>query len=78
MSLKKDSVIECTIESLAFGGRGVARVDGMAIFVAGGLPGDKVSARIVRGKKRFAEAVAEEIITPSEHRVKPRCVHFGQ
>ena len=33
MSLKKDSVIECTIESLAFGGRGVARVDGMAIFV---------------------------------------------
>ena len=78
MSLKKDSVIECTIESLAFGGRGVARVDGMAIFVAGGLPGDTVSARIVRAKKRFAEAVAEEIITPSEHRVKPRCVHFGQ
>jgi len=78
MPMKKDSVIECTIESLAFGGRGVARVDGMAIFVAGALPGDTVSARIVKAKKRFAEAVTEEVITPSEHRVKPKCAHFGE
>jgi 23S rRNA (uracil1939-C5)-methyltransferase len=78
MSLKKDTIIDCTIESLAFGGRGVARVDGMAVFVAGGLPGDTVSARIVRAKKRFAEAVVEKIVTPSEHRVKPACIHFGE
>ncbi|QJB55387.1 23S rRNA (uracil(1939)-C(5))-methyltransferase RlmD [Pseudodesulfovibrio sp. zrk46] len=77
MSLQKDSVIECTIESLAYGGRGVGRVDGMAVFVAGGLPGDTVTARVIKAKKRFAEAVLEEIVTPSEHRVEPQCPHFG-
>jgi 23S rRNA (uracil1939-C5)-methyltransferase len=77
MSLEKESVIECSIESLAYGGRGVARVDGMAVFVAGGLPGDKVKARIVKSKKRFAEGVVEEIITPSDKRVEPACKHFG-
>lgn len=78
MPLKKDTVIECSIESLAYGGRGVARFDGMAIFVAGGLPGDTVSARIIRAKKRFAEAVVEEVLTPSELRVEPVCPHFGE
>lgn len=77
MPIKKDSVIECVIESLAYGGRGVGRVDGMAVFVAGGLPGDTVKARIIRAKKRFAEAVLEEIVTPSDRRVEPACPHFG-
>ncbi len=77
MPLEKDSVIECEIESLAYGGRGVARVDGMAVFVAGGLPGDTVSARIVKAKKRFAEAVTESVVKPSEHRVDAVCPHFG-
>ena len=77
MPLKKDDVVRCEIESLAFGGRGVARVDGMAVFVAGGLPGDTVDARMVRVKKRFAEGVAEAVVEPSPHRVTPRCKHFG-
>ncbi len=77
MPLKKDDIVQCTIESLAFGGRGVARVDGMAVFVAGGLPGDTVKARIVRAKKRFAEAETETVVTPSAHRVKAECPHFG-
>ena len=78
MPLQKDEIIECSIESLAFGGRGVAHVDGMAVFVAGGLPGDTVTARVVKAKKRFAEAVLESVITPSDRRVKPKCAHFGQ
>ena len=77
MPLMKDDVVRCAIESLAFGGRGVAKVDGMAVFVAGGLPGDTVDARIVRVKKRFAEGVAETVAEPSPHRVVPRCKHFG-
>ncbi|EGB14836.1 RNA methyltransferase, TrmA family [Pseudodesulfovibrio mercurii] len=77
MPLQKDDVIECSIESLAFGGRGVAHVDGMAVFVAGGLPGDTVTARVVKAKKRFAEAVLERVTAPSPHRVEPKCAHFG-
>ncbi|WP_207261678.1 23S rRNA (uracil(1939)-C(5))-methyltransferase RlmD [Desulfovibrio sp. Huiquan2017] len=78
MPLQKDDIIECSIESLAFGGRGVAHVDGMAVFVAGGLPGDTVTARVVKAKKRFAEAVLETVVAPSPHRVEPKCPHFGQ
>ena len=78
MPMQKDEIIECSIESLAFGGRGVAHVDGMAVFVEGGLPGDTVTARVVKAKKRFAEAVLESVVTPSSHRVKPKCPHFGQ
>lgn len=78
MPLEKDSVIECTIESLAYGGRGVGRVDGMAVFVAGGLPGDTVTARVTKAKKRFAEAKMESVVTPSDKRVEPVCAHFGE
>lgn len=78
MPLKKDDTIECAIESLAFGGRGLARVDGMAVFVTGGLPGDTVAVRVTRVKKRFAEGVAKEILVPSSHRVAPLCPHFGR
>lgn len=74
----KDGLIQCAIDSLAFGGRGVARVDGMAVFVTGGLPGDECMARVTRVKKRFAEARLETLITPSDLRVKPRCAHFGE
>ncbi|WFS61973.1 23S rRNA (uracil(1939)-C(5))-methyltransferase RlmD [Pseudodesulfovibrio thermohalotolerans] len=77
MPLQKDDVIECSIESLAFGGRGVAHVDGMAVFVAGGLPGDTVTARVVRAKKRFAEAELDTVVKPSSSRVEPKCPHFG-
>lgn len=77
MPLEKDSVIECEIESLAYGGRGVARVDGMAVFVAGGLPGDTVTARVTKAKKRFGEARMESVVKPSEKRVEPACKHFG-
>ncbi len=77
MPLEKNSVIECTIESLAYGGRGIGHVDGMAVFVTGGLPGDVVTARIVKSRKRFAEAILESVVSPSRQRVEPICPHFG-
>ena len=52
--VKKGDSIELEIESLAFGGKGVAKVDGLAIFVERTIPGQKVLARIVKKKKSFA------------------------
>jgi 23S rRNA (uracil1939-C5)-methyltransferase len=66
-----------SIESLAHDGRGVARVDGKAVFVAGALPGERVMARQVKRHRRFDEAVAVEVLEPAAGRVAPRCVHFG-
>ena len=70
--------LEVEIESLAFGGRGVARAEGFVLFVAGGLPGDRVLAEVTKGKKRFAEARTVELLRPGAERVEDRCVHGGE
>ena len=77
MTIQKDDTMECSIESLAFGGAGVARVDGMAVFVQGALPGQRVAARVTKAKKRFAEAVVVEVLGRSPHQVDPACPHYG-
>jgi 23S rRNA (uracil1939-C5)-methyltransferase len=66
------------VESLAHGGRGVARSDGYVVFVSGALPGDRVRARLARAKRDFAEAVVVEMVRPSPDRVPERCRHGGE
>jgi len=75
MALKKGSEVELKIDSTAFKGKGVGRVDGMAVFVPGTAPGDTVKARITRKKKKFVEAKLLQIKEPSPLRIKPRCSH---
>jgi 23S rRNA (uracil1939-C5)-methyltransferase len=70
--------LEVEIDSLAFGGRGVARADGMVIFVAGALPGDRVRAEVTKAKRRFAEARTVELLRPGADRIADRCVHGGE
>jgi 23S rRNA (uracil1939-C5)-methyltransferase len=65
------------IESLDLEARGVARHEGKVVFVRGALPGESVSARIVRRKPRFDVAEIEQVFRPSTLRVTPRCPHFG-
>jgi 23S rRNA (uracil1939-C5)-methyltransferase len=75
---RRGEELELEIESLAFGGRGLARAEGLVVFVAGALPGDRVRAEITKAKKRFAEARAVEILQPGEERVADACVHDGE
>ena len=75
---RRGEQFEAEIESLAFGGRGVARLEGQVIFVAGALPGDRVRAEITKAKRRFAEARAVELLRPSSERVAESCVHEGE
>ncbi len=75
---RRGELLEVEIDSLAFGGRGVARVDGYVVFVAGGLPGDLVRAEITKPKGRFAEARAVELLRPGNDRVANRCLHEGE
>lgn len=69
--------LELTIESLAFGGAGVSRLNGYVVFVRGGVPGDRVRAVVGRAKRAFAEAQATEILYPSPERIAPRADHPG-
>jgi 23S rRNA (uracil1939-C5)-methyltransferase len=72
----RDQEVELSIESLAFGGNGVARLNGFVVFVRRGLPGDRVRARVTKVQRRHAEALAVEVLEPSALRVEAPCAHY--
>jgi 23S rRNA (uracil1939-C5)-methyltransferase len=72
----KDEELELRIDSLAYGGNGVARLNGFVVFVRRGLPGDLVRARVTKVKKGFAEATAVEVVEASAARVEAPCAHY--
>ncbi len=74
--VKMHEELELDVESLAFGGNGVARKDGFVVFVRRGLPGDRVRARVTKVKRGFAEAIATDVLTPGPQRVDAPCAHF--
>ncbi len=64
---------QVTIEKLVHGGQGLAQLaDGRKVFVWGALPGELANVRIIKAKRSFAEAIAEEIVRPSDVRVPAR------
>ncbi len=75
--VKKGQEIELVIEKLAFGGKGIARINGMTIFVDQTIPGDHVVARIYRRKKRYAEARVLDRMISSQDRITPPCPYSG-
>lgn len=70
-------IADLSIESLAYGGNGLGYHDGKVIFVPQTAPGDRISCRVVRSKKRYAEARIEKILEPSAGRCHPPCPVFG-
>ncbi len=72
----KDQELELHVDSLAFGGNGVARLNGFVVFVRRGLPGDTVRARVTKVKRSHAEALAVEVVEPSDKRVEAPCAHY--
>lgn len=75
---RKGDTVELAVHTLAFGGKGVARVGDFVIFVNGAVPGDIVRALITKSKKRYAEARVIDTVEPSPNRVTARCSSFGQ
>jgi 23S rRNA (uracil1939-C5)-methyltransferase len=69
--------LELTVDTLAHGGNGVARLDGYVVFVAGALPGDRVRAVVGKSKRAYAEARTIEILEPSPDRIAPVADHPG-
>src|SRR5205809_3412131 len=71
-------IVDLEIEDIAFGGKGVAREKGKAIFFPYTIEGELVSAEIVREKKQFSEAELVEVKQNSPDRVEPQCPYFGR
>lgn len=72
-----NDTLQLTISDIAFGGKGVARHDGKVFFVPFVAPGDVVTVRVVKQKKKFAEAELVSVDQPSPDRVEPPCPYFG-
>jgi 23S rRNA (uracil1939-C5)-methyltransferase len=75
--VKTPAEVELTIEGFSPKGRGLARLESRTFHVLGGVPGDRVRARVVRGRKRVYDAQLLEVIEPSPLRTEPRCRYFG-
>jgi 23S rRNA (uracil1939-C5)-methyltransferase len=69
--------LELTIDSLAYGGAGVARLDGYVVFVSDAVPGDRVRAVVGKSKRAYAEARAVEVVAPSSERIPAVADHPG-
>jgi 23S rRNA (uracil1939-C5)-methyltransferase len=72
-----DPVERVKVASLAHDGRGVARIDGKAVFIDGALPGETVTIDYLATHRNYDEARLRVVHEPSPYRVEPRCPHFG-
>src|SRR6266568_5548328 len=70
--------VDLKIEDIAFGGKGVARDNGKAVFVPFTIEDELISAKITREKKQFADAEVVDLRERSPHRVEPPCPYFGE
>jgi 23S rRNA (uracil1939-C5)-methyltransferase len=69
--------VELDVERIAYGGDGVARADGLVVFVPWTAPGERVRARIIERHERYARARLEGVLEPAPDRVEPGCPVFG-
>jgi 23S rRNA (uracil1939-C5)-methyltransferase len=75
--IKKNDELELKIESIAFGGKGIARKDNFVIFVRDALPGQIVKALIIKKRSGFAEAIITDVIQHSPDEIPAPCPYFG-
>jgi len=70
--------VDLKITDVAFGGKGVARENGKAVFIPFTIERELVSAKITREKKQFAEAEVVDLRQRSRYRIDPPCPYFGR
>ncbi|HET8709316.1 MAG TPA: TRAM domain-containing protein [Candidatus Saccharimonadales bacterium] len=72
-----DNLEEVRITKLVHGGQGLAELpDGRKVFVWNALPGETVRVRLIKQKRSYAEAIAEEIVSSSKERIEPREANY--
>ena len=74
---ERGSELELSIDSMAFGGAGVARLNGYVVFVSDAVPGDRVRALVTKSKRAYAQGRTVEVLEPSPERIAARAHHPG-
>lgn len=76
--MKKNDIIELSIDNVTSEGQGVGRYMGMAVFVPASAPGDVLLVKILKVMKRYAYGKIESIITASDSRIPPDCPVYNK
>ena len=74
--VRKNEEYIITIEDMGSEGEGVGKVDGFTFFLKDTIPGDQITAKVMKTKKTYGYARLEQIITPSADREEPICPHY--
>ena len=77
-SLKKNEIYDAVIDGYTAEGMGVARINGMAVFIPFSARGDSLRVKIVKVGRSFAYGRIDEVLSPSPYRVTPECPAFGK
>ena len=75
---KKNDLVTVTVEDIGTEGEGIGKVDGFTLFIKDAVPGDVVTAKIMKSKKNYAYARLEKVETPSPFRALPPCKFYRQ
>jgi len=76
--MKRGELLTLRIEKLAYGGKGLGRVDNFVIFVNRALPGQLIRIQLAKKKTNYAEGEVVEILERSPLEVPPLCSSFGR
>ncbi len=74
---KRGKFFDLEIMGLSHEGRGIGKKNGKTVFVDGALPGETVTAKLIRKRSKFDLAQLQDILVSSRRRVSPECKHFG-
>lgn len=74
--MEKNEIIEVQASSLGTNGEGIARLDGVTLFVPNLLPEERAKVRVLKVKGNIGYGRVEELLVPAEDRVRPKCSVF--
>ena len=69
----KNQIVRCKCVDMSVDGQGIAKADGLVIFVKGMITSEEADVKIIADKKNCAFAIIDKMITPSPYRVESQC-----
>ena len=75
--IEKNDIFTAVTEGIGSNGEGIIRHEGITFFVPACLPGERVTVKVLKVKGNIGYGKAEEILTPAEERVRPKCPVFS-
>ena len=77
MKLKKNDIVQTTIEDMGHNGEGIGKIDGYPLFIKDAVIGDEIEAIVTKVGESYGYGRVKEIRKPSLHRVEPLCPYAG-